>query len=282
MPKTPQVEEPKGPMEIVPHEPVMRYQVKGYPLNSMDAFIVYCNGTEIYSLTTNNKTIVGAINELKALLDNIDLSDYATKEELEAYAKLTDLDNYVTLTEYNTTIEQINAAIADLISRMTTAEGDIDTLQTDVENIKKKLPNDPLFHVNTVFTDPRYFTEKNFWGTFTTDNYVTFSYDINVVQDLQLEDGIIEVLNLNFLRNVVLDFDKMPTHFYIPASVDFYDDNGVYTGSKQFMLDAEWTVEMNSFDLSVYFRGEIPNTNEHTTMKVSAVVPYTIKEGVTL
>ena len=87
MPKTPQVEEPKGPMEIVPHEPVMRYQVKGYPLNSMDAFIAYCNGTEIYSLPTNNKTIVGAINELKALIDNIDLSDYATKEELEPKVK---------------------------------------------------------------------------------------------------------------------------------------------------------------------------------------------------
>ena len=282
MPNTPQVEEPKGPMEIIPHEPVMRYQVKGYPLNSMDAFIVYCNGTEIYSLTTNNKTIVGAINELKALIDNIDLSEYATKEELEDYAKLIDLDNYVTLTEFNTTVEEINGIIADLLARMTAAEGDIDTLQDDVEMIKGKLPNDPLYHVITVFTDPRYFTEKNYWGTFTTDNYITFSYDINVLQDLQLEDGIIEVLNLNFLRNVVLDLDVMPQHFYIPASVDFYDDNGVYTGSKHFMLDAEWTVEMNSFDLSVYFRGEIPNTNEYTTMKVSAVGPYKTKEGVTL
>lgn len=273
-----QITAPEGPMEIVPHEPVMHYTVEGYPLSSMDAFIVYANGTEIYSLTTDNKTIVGAINELKAQIAGIDLSDYATIAMLEDYAKLSDLDNYVTVDVFNETVSTVN----NLSERLTTAESNISNLQSEVSDIKDRLPNAAIQHVLTTFTNPSYFTAKNSWGEFTTDNYITFSCDVNVMQSIQLEDGILEVLNINYLRNVVLDFEKMPTHFYVPATVDYYDDNGVYTMSKHFTLDCEWTTEANSFDLSVYFRGEIPDVNDNTVMKISAMIPYSVTEGVTI
>ena len=274
-------EEPNaGGMEITPHEPVMRYEVKGYPLNSMDAFILFVNGTEIYSLTTNNKTIVGAINELKALIDGFDLSKYATKEEvdekLKDYAKLTDLVNFVTSDEFNKFKESIKADVNNHTVRIATLEGDISSIKAQLAEIIPKLPNDAIFHVLTTFTNPRYFKERTHWGTFTTDNYVAFSYDTTVEQSIQLEDGILEVININLLRNVEVDFTKTPTHFFIPAVIDFYDDAGVYTKSQHVMLDAEWTIETNSYDISVYFKGIIENINEHTTIRFSGMIPYKV------
>lgn len=270
----PDIQETTGGMEIVPHDPVMQYEVKGYPLNSMDAFVLYANGTEINSLKTTNKTVVGAVNELKDQIDNLDLSDYVTKKELES-----ELEQYIQLSEFTA----LSGTVDRIDGELTTAKNDISTLQTDVQNIKNELDSIPdnLKISLTTFTNPAYFTLKSHWGEGTSNNYVTFSYTIQVHQNINPVDGILELFNMNFLRNIELDFEQgaMPSKFFVPATVVWYNNNGEFLRSSQITLTCDWSVELNSYDLSVYFRGEIPDVGDDTEINVSASIPYIFKKG---
>lgn len=248
-------------MEITPHAPSMNYVTSGFPLSSEEAFKLFANALEIINLTTTNKTIVGAINELKTAIDNLDLSDYLTKEEAE--------HTYATLT-----------ALQDLIDRITGLENRTDDIDIAIDEIKSSiadiilsLPNKPATISVATFTNPAYFTQYAENILRTTPYSIDISYDVNVLQDIDLADGTLEVVNVTISTQEV-DITDYPEHFYIPAVFDFYDDNGDYTSSQMVMLDGAMTDEMNAKDLSIYFTGIISNINQYTKLRFSACVPY--------
>lgn len=272
-----QIDKPDKTMDIIPHYPIERYTVEGFPLSSLEAFILYANGAEIYSLITENKTIVGAINELKKLFDNIDLSDYVTQDQLDDYAKLTDLDGLATKEELAQLQGELNSLLS-IVNNHTTQIGD---LRNDVDSILSRMPNEPLTFVLASNTNPRYFAAQ-VPGVPTTPYNFHVTHEGEFVQDTQLEDGILEILNLTFADNIrlyddkgeVIDGNSTP-HFYIPMTVDYYDSANVYQGSECFMLDGQWSLEMGAYDFSIYFRGvvNIPDGGR-AHYKFSAVVPY--------
>lgn len=249
-------------MEITPHAPSMNYVTSGFPLSSEEAFKLFANALEIINLATTNKTIVGAINELKAALDNLDLSDYLTKEEAER--------TYATL-----------SALQDLIDRITGLENRTDDIDIDIDEIKSSiadiilsLPNKPATISTVTFTNPAYFTQYAENIAETTPYSIDLSYDVNVLQVIDLADGTLEIVNVT-LSTPLVEIVDYPEHFYIPAVVDFYnDDDGGYESSQMIMLDCTMTDEMNAKDLSIYFRGIIDNVNEYTKLRFSACIPY--------
>lgn len=267
-------------MDIVPHYPIERYTVEGFPLSSLEAFILYANGAEIYSLITKSKTIVGAINELKQMFDDLDLSGYATKEDLEDYAKLTDLEDLARKED----IAQLQAQVNAILSIVQRHEEEIANLRSDVDGLLAKQPNDPLILSLVSNTNPRYFAAT------VPDVHITpYSFNLthegDFVQSTQLADGILEILNITFVDNVRLYEDngepidsRSTPHFYIPMAVDYYDANDNFTGSDNFMLDCQWSAEMGAYDMSIYFRGvvDIPN-NGRAHYKFSAFIPYNAK-----
>lgn len=258
---------PDKSMDIVPHYPIEKYNVEGFPLSSLEAFILYVNGAEVYSLETDNKTIVGAINELLADINGIDLSPYATWEALEDYA---------TKAELQQVQGEVNA-LTLIVNQHTTQIAD---LRTDVDMLIAKLPPDPLTFVLASNTNPRY------WAA-TAKAPVVHSCDVGLtqegefIQSVDLTDGILEIMNYTFADNVVLkDYDgnevdsNNTPHFYIPMTVDYYDSNNNYTGSDHFTLDGTWTREMGAYDLSVYFRGVVTiPSGGRAHYKYSACVP---------
>ena len=282
-PEKEQVKEPKDILNITPHYPIQKYNVEGYPLSSLEAFILYANGADIYSLITENKTIVGAINELKKLFDNIDLSQYVTRDELDAYAKLEDLLKYATKEE----LKQLQVKLTNLTTIVNNHTTQIEDIQKIINDILSQLPPGILTFVLASNTNPRYFA--------TTVSPVHVSpYNFNVtqegevIQDIVLADGILEILNLTFADNVTLCNDAgtpidstMTPHFYIPMTVDYYNSSNEYTGSDNFMLDGQWSREMGAYDFSIYFRGEITiPEGGRAHYKFSANVPLNIQKGV--
>lgn len=264
---TPQNLETKDILDIVPHKPVMEYQVEGFPLSSLEAFVLYANAAEIYSLLTNHKTIVGAINELWGILDAIDWDNYVTIDML---------DDYVTWPAFN--------ALKDDVTNLTLTVNNhttlIGKLREDVDYLFTKLPPDPLIFVLSSNTNPRYFSAVA--QTPHVNNYgFGITQEGDFVQSTTLADGILEILNLTFKDNVILrdfagnevDSNNTP-HFYIPMTVDYFDSNSNYTGSDHFMLDGTWSREMGAYDFSIYFRGvvTIPE-NGRAHYKFSANVP---------
>ena len=278
-------------MEFTPHTPSMLYKTSGFPLSSEDAFKIFSNGLEINSLTTEHKTIVGAINELKYDIDNIDLSDYLTKAEAEAtYAKITDLDDYVSESVYNTFVSSVTTGLSNLDTRVTslesrttalegrvlTVENDIDTITDRLSDVIAELPNQPITINLDTFTNPAYFTQDEKYLLRSTPYSVDFSYLANVLQDIDPTDGILEVVNISLTRDTVdIDLNDSPRHFYIPATVDNFDSNGNFISTTPMTLDCELTQEMNGYDISVYVRGTISNVNQYTKLKFSGSVPYT-------
>lgn len=278
-------------MEFTPHTPSMLYQTSGFPLSSEDAFKIFINGLEIDSLTTDAKTVAGAINELQYEIDHIDLSDYLTKAEAaETYAKITDLDDYVEGDVYNTFVNSATTAISNLDTRATAlesratalegrvlqVENDIDTITGAISDILADMPNNPVTINLDTFTNPAYFTQDEKYLLRSTPYSVDFSYLANVLQDIDPTDDIIEVVNISLIRDAAdIDLNDSPRHFYIPAMVDNYDANGNYLNSTPFTLDCELTQEMNGWDVSVYIRGTITGVNQYTKLKFSGSIPYT-------
>lgn len=277
---TPQDLETSDILNIVPHNPVMKYQVEGFPLSSLEAFILYANGAEIYSLNTDNKTLVGAINELKLNLDSIDLSNYVTQDQLDDYATIDMLKDYATKEELAQVQSEVNA-LTLIVNNHTTI---INELQEDVDKLKAKVP-DPLTFVLASNTNPRYFA-TTVAPVHSSPFNINVTQEGEVIQDIDLNDGILEILNLTFADNVQLCNDAgtpidstMTPHFYIPMAVDYYNSSNVYTGSDNFMLDGTWSREMGAYDLSIYFRGVISiPTGGRAHYKFSANVPVNLKE----
>lgn len=271
-----QITKPDETMDIIPHYPIERYTVEGFPLSSLEAFILYANGAEIYSLITENKTISGAINELKKYIDKC-----ATKEELENYATLEDLEDYATKEEVNQVQSQVNALTVTVQQH----ETKINTLTDNVNKLLEQVPADPLTVSLVSNTNPRYFstTVSPVKSTF---HNITITQEGDFIQNTDNSDGILEILNITFVDNSVLcdnegnEVSSTNTpHFYIPMSVDYYNQSNEYINSDIFMLDCTWTREMGAYDLSIYFRGvvEIPNGGK-AHYKFSAYVPTNLKK----
>lgn len=261
-------------MEIIPHEPVNNYEVDGFPLSSIEAFIVYVNGVQICSLKTTNKTIVGAINELWDMIQNLDLSDYVKQDAFKALQKVVEgIEDDIT---------DIRGDIVDIRADITRIDKTLDNHETRIKDLETaigdKLPNAPLNVVNVTFTDPRYFDNGEKMAT-TSDNFLTVSANGQVLQSIQLEDGIIELLNVNLNRNQDVDFDRTPKHFYVPMAIDHFDSSGNFQKRETVMIDAEWTVEMGSYDVSFYFRGTIEDVNQYTKFHLTSMIPYFVERS---
>lgn len=257
-------------MEITPHTPTMNYTIDGFPLSSEDAFILYVNGLPIVTLNTENKTIVGAINELYDSIDNIDLSDYLTKTEAAT--------TYPTKTEFNNYSSIVDNAINGLSNDVTRIDQSVQYISELAARVDEIVPP-PVGIAQATFTDPSYFTQKTRHLLRSTPYTLDVSYDVNILQDIDLSDGIIEVLNINFFtEHIVIVGDGSigaTQNFYIPAVINFYDNNGDYTSSQQIMLNAVMSTEQNSYDISIYIQGVIQNTNAYTTLSFSATIPIT-------
>lgn len=231
-------------MEILPHRPVMQYHVEGYPMDSEAAYIRYVNGTEIGSLKTSDKTVKGAINEL---YDDLNCLTDGVNRNTEQISTLT---NNVT----------------DLQTRMTAAEDAIDGLTG------KKISA-----YNLTYTNPAYFTGIDNYGEMVSFDSYSLSVRARVEQAITPEDGILEVLNVNF--SGALDLTKMPRRVNCLAYLNQYDDTShAVIASTPIPAWAEWTEEINGYDLSIYTSGSIAEVDQYTDITLTVFAPYQIKE----
>lgn len=249
-------------MDINPHAPQMNYTADGFPLSSEDAFKLYARSEEFESLTTDDKTIIGALNELNAKSDNyvenvktVEISTLETDSKTVAGA----------INEHETDITNLRLQESSLNNR-------VSQLEVDVEDLKQ----DKLTFTDAVFTNPNYFTGNDNAPLIVTEHYVAVSYVADVEQDIQYTDGEVEVININLSQTATLDLVNMPTSFYIPARITYFDSNEHFVKNVSTLLEARWEHGQNSYDISIYLHDEIDNNGSTTKPKLffSGVIPY--------
>lgn len=249
-------------MDINPNTPQMNYTVDGFPLSSEDAFKMYARTEEFDSLTTDDKTIIGAINELASksddFVDNVKTVEISTLET-------TNKTVAGAINEHETDITNLRLADTSFNER-------ISGLEDDVEELKK----DKLTFSDAVFTNPSYFTGDDEKPIIVNEDYVAISYTATVEQDIQYSDGEVEVININLTETATLDLAHMPTSFYIPARITYFDSNKDFVKNVSTLLEARWEHGQNSYDISVYLHDEIDNNGSTTkpTLYFSGVIPY--------
>ena len=261
-------------MVIEPNTPQMNYTVDGLPMSSKDAFKMYARTEEFDSLHTEDKTVIGALNELA---DNQCKCDFVEDVNTKTIVALQTTDKTVA-----GAINENKEDIDNLLTRVGAVEEDVEELTTTVESLVK----DKLTLVEAVFTNPNYFTEVvTEAGTapvIVNENYVAISYRASVEQDLQYTDGEVEVINISLNATATLDLQKMPTTFYIPCRINYFDNYGDFVKNESKLLEARWEQAMGGYDISVYIHDTIDN-NESTTkpeMSFSGIIPYTSVKGV--
>lgn len=244
-------------MEILPHIPVDNYNATNFSLTEWQEFLV----------------------NLKTVLDGIDFSDYATKEDLNALsAELIALRESI-----NARIDSTDASIDSINSSISDINTQISNILSEISGIKSKLPTDSLSIINTTFTNPRYFwassLDHEHYNVGVSTNLVAFSFFGIVGQEVDLNDERLEIVNISLTKNVNIDFNTTPNHMYFTLYVDYFED-GKYTHSESFPVDAELSSEINSYDISVYFKGGIiAGVNENTKFRLCGVVPYFVERS---
>ena len=244
-------------MEILPHIPVDNYNATNFSLTEWQEFL----------------------SNLKTILDGIDFSDYATKEDLNALAaELIALRESINarLDSTDESINSINSSISDINTQ-------ISNILSEISVIKSKLPTDSLSIINTTFTNPRYFwassLDHEHYSVGVSTNLVAFSFFGIVGQEVDLDDERLEIVNISLTRNVNIDFNTTPNHMYFTLYVDYFEGEK-YTHSESFPVDAELSSEINSYDISVYFKGGIiAGVNENTKFRLCGVVPYFVERS---
>ena len=244
-------------MEILPHIPVDNYNATNFSLTEWQEFL----------------------SNLKTILDGIDFSDYATKEDLNALsAELIALRESINarIDSTDESIDSINSSISDINTQ-------ISNILSEISVIKSKLPTDSLSIINTTFTNPRYFwassLDHEHYNVGVSTNLVAFSFFGIVGQEVDLNDERLEIVNISLTKNVNIDFNTTPNHMYFTLYVDYFED-GKYTHSESFPVDAELSSEINSYDISVYFKGGIiAGVNENTKFRLCGVVPYFVERS---
>ena len=244
-------------MEILPHIPVDNYNATNFSLTEWQEFL----------------------SNLKTILDGIDFSDYATKEDLDALsAELIALRESI-----NARIDSTDASIDSINSSISDINTQISNILSEISGIKSKLPTDSLSIINTTFTNPRYFwassLDHEHYNVGVSTNLVAFSFFGIVGQEVDLNDERLEIVNISLTKNVNIDFNTTPNHMYFTLYVDYFED-GKYTHSESFPVDAELSSEINSYDISVYFKGGIiAGVNENTKFRLCGVVPYFVERS---
>lgn len=248
-------------MEILPHIPVDNYNATNFSLTEWQEFL----------------------SNLKTILDGIDFSDYATKEDLDALStELIELRESINARidalskSTDESIESINSSISDINTQ-------ISNILSEISGIKNKLPTDSLNIINVTFTNPRYFwassLDHEHYNVGVSTNLVAFSFFGIVGQEVDLDDERLEIVNISLTRNVNIDFNTTPNHMYFTLYVDYFE-NEKYTHSESFPVDAELSSEINSYDISVYFKGGIiAGVNENTKFRLCGVVPYFVERS---
>ena len=251
-------------MEILPHIPVDNYNATNFSLTEWQEFLF----------------------NLKTILDGIDFSDYATKEDLDALtAELIALRESVNdrIDSINAKIDSTDESIDSINSSISDINTQISNILSEISGIKSKLPTDSLSIINTTFTNPRYFwassLDHEHYNVGVSTNLVAFSFFGIVGQDVDLDDERLEIVNISLTRNVNIDFNTTPNHMYFTLYVDYFE-NEKYTHSESFPVDAELSSEINSYDISVYFKGGIiAGVNENTKFRLCGVVPYFVERS---
>lgn len=244
-------------MEILPHIPVDNYNATNFSLTEWQEFL----------------------SNLKTILDGIDFSDYATKEDLNALAA-----ELIALREsINARIDSTDESINSINSSISDINTQISNILSEISGIKSKLPTDSLNIINTTFTNPRYFwassLDHEHYNVGVSTNLVAFSFFGIVGQEIDLNDERLEIVNISLTKNVNIDFNTTPNHMYFTLYVDYFE-NEKYTHSESFPVDAELSSEINSYDISVYFKGGIiAGVNENTKFRLCGVVPYFVERS---
>lgn len=257
-------------MEINPIAPSMNYTADGFPLSSDEAFKLYARTEEFESLKTDDKTIIGAINELVEGTDK-----FVENVEETSINGLTTTSKTVegAINELDASLKATDLTVGEIQGDVTALQSDVSSLSTVVEGLVK-----PTLTLNEVsFTDPNYFKAK---GTqppvIVNDDYVAFSFVCTVEQDIQYTDNNVEIVNLNFNDSAVVDLTKMPTSFYIPARITYFDNNGDFVKNVSTLLEARWEQALSSYDISVYLHDVVDNNGSTTKPEIyfSGIVPY--------
>ena len=248
-------------MEILPHIPVDNYNATNFSLTEWQEFL----------------------SNLKTILDGIDFSDYATKEDLDALStELIELRESI-----NARIDALSKSTDESIDSINSSISDINTqisnILSEISGIKSKLPTDSLNIINVTFTNPRYFwassLDHEHYNVGVSNNLVAFSFFGIVGQEVDLDDERLEIVNISLTRNVNIDFNTTPNHMYFTLYVDYFE-NEKYTHSESFPVDGELSSEINSYDISVYFKGGIiAGVNENTKFRLCGVVPYFVERS---
>lgn len=285
-------------MVIEPNTPSMNYTVDGIPMSSEDAFKMYMNSVEFESLTTDQKTIINAINEVDGKCADLDSRLDEAEEDIAGLAE--DIANIDILGVIN---ETVNTAFTGDLAGMTT-KGAIDAaydkgvealaaagtaLDNDFVTFKKSLTAPGINLVEAVFTNPSYFTEVSSQPYIVNPHYVAISMKAKIKQDIQYSDNELEVVNVNFSDNtytfapnktatIALDLAHTPREFYIPARVVFYDSNGDFVRNQNTLLLARWEQAQGGYDLSIYLHDEIDNNGSTTEpdLLLSGNIPYAV------
>lgn len=257
-------------MVIEPNTPQMNYTVDGLPMSSKDAFKMYARTEEFDSLHTEDKTVIGALNELADNQCKCDFVEDVTTKTIVAL----ETTNKTVAGAINENKEDIES----LLTRVGAVEEDVEELTTTVESLVK----DKLTLVEAVFTNPNYFTGVATRPVIVNENYVAISYLASVEQDLQYSDGEVEVINLNLNATATLDLQNMPTTFYIPCRIRYFDNNGDFVKNESKLLEARWEQAMGGYDISIYIHDTIDNNGSTTKpqMSFSGIIPYTSVKGV--
>lgn len=239
-------------MDIIPHNPVENYEANDFPKNNFMDFL----------------------DMLKAWFEEIDWSDYAKKEDLDALAALVD--------SLSDRIDDVSGDIDGVEEDITEIRSILADFRARIEAIESKL-NDVVDVVQAVFTNPTYFyadnTDSEYYNVAASDKAVVCSFTGSVLQNVQVADNTLEVVNIQLDDNVELDLTKTPNHFYTPMCVEHFDGNGNFTSMQTCMLDCEITQEMSGYDISCYFHGDIANVNQYTKFHFSLDFPYFVERS---
>ena len=137
------------------------------------------------SLNTTNKTVTGAINELKANVDNVDLSNYALKSELHTHSNKAVLDNITStnIANWNTAYNHSQSATGEGGGTVIASELTFSTLSealsygySTTDEGKKVIVNDGRYIVTTATSDWTLSTSTSgIYLNITNTDYVSYA-----------------------------------------------------------------------------------------------------------
>lgn len=171
------------------------------------------NTEEILDQIIGNGSIEGDSNNS----ENVDLSNYYTKAEIDAKIQdsgTTDLSNYYTKSEVNSLIDGVSAGQIDLTNYYTKSE--IDTALTNY-NTKSEIVNLLKTEQDRITSLEGYFTLAN--DTLTTSHNIVSTKEITSYSDARLKSNIKQLTNRGELNPVTYIKDGKESIGFIAQDV---------------------------------------------------------------